>query len=180
MKAITCMLMATALTWPLASAAQEHQAGMTHPGVEVRVTEPGQGAFAAIAEIVAQLRSDPATDWTRVDVEALRRHLIDMDNVTMRSAVAMTEVPGGAAFSVSASDPDVAASIGRMVTAHAATMDDPSGWRYVAAPSPTGAELTVTGDMAQIRGLGFIGVMTVGMHHQAHHWAIATGAGPHE
>lgn len=168
------------LIWPLAAAAQEHQPGMTHAGATAPVSEPGQGAFAAIAEIVAKLQSDPATDWTSVDIEALRQHLIDMDNVTLHSAVEVTEVSGGATFAVSANDPEVVASIVRMVTAHAAAMDDPAGWRYQVSNSDAGAAMTVTGDAAQIRALGFIGVMTVGMHHQAHHWDIATGAAPHD
>lgn len=180
MKIMSRALAAVMLTWPLAGAAQEHEPGMTHAGATAPVSEPGQGAFAAIAEIVAQLQSDPATDWTRVDIEVLRRHLIDMDNVTLRSDVEVAEVPGGATFTVSASDPEIAASIVRMVTAHAATMDDPAGWRYRVTTRDTGAAMTVTGDAAQIRALGFIGVMTVGMHHQAHHWAIASGAAPHD
>lgn len=180
MKIMNRALATAILIWPLAGAAQEHQPGMTHAGATTSVSEPGQGAFAAIAEIVAELQSDPATDWTRVDIEALRQHLIDMDNVTLRSAVEVTEVPGGATFAVSAADPEVVASIVLMVTAHAATMDDPAGWRYQVMTSDTGAAMTVTGDAAQMRALGFIGVMTVGMHHQAHHWAIATGAAPHK
>jgi hypothetical protein len=168
------------LIWPLAAAAQEHQPGMTHAGATAPVIEPGQGAFAAIGEIVARPQSDPATDWTRVDIEALRQHLIDMDNVTLRSAVEVADVPGGAVFSVSAIEPDVVASIVRMVSAHAATMDDPAGWRYQVTTRDTGAVMTVTGDAGQIRALGFVGVLTVGMHHQSHHWAIATGAAPHD
>ena len=43
-----------------------------------------------------------------------------------------------------------------------------------------GAALVVTGaDPDRIMALGFIGVMTVGMHHQAHHLALATGHSPH-
>ena len=179
MKAIRATLLAAVLILPMAGGAQEHQAGMTH-AAQVPVTEPGQGAFAAIAEIVTRLRSDTATDWTRVDIEALCRHLIDMDNVTLGSAASIAEVPGGTVFSVIANDPDVVASIQSMVTAHAATMNDPSGWRLGAVTTATGADLTVTGEAQQIRALGFIGVMTVGLHHQAHHWAIATGTGPHD
>lgn len=180
MKIMNSALATAILIWPLAGAAQEHQPGMMNAAMNAPVGEPGQGAFAAIAEIVAELQSDPATDWTRVDIEALRQHLIDMDNVTLRSAVEVTEVPGGATFAVSATEPEVVASIVRMVSAHAATMDDPAGWRYQVATRDTGAAMTVTGDAAQIRALGFIGVMTVGMHHQAHHWAIAAGAAPHD
>ncbi|QYX58087.1 hypothetical protein K1T73_06885 [Roseovarius sp. SCSIO 43702] len=32
---------------------------------------------------------------------------------------------------------------------------------------------------ARFRAVGFIGVMTVGMHHQAHHLALAVGQNPH-
>jgi hypothetical protein len=31
----------------------------------------------------------------------------------------------------------------------------------------------------RIRGLGFIGLMTTGAHHQEHHLMIAKGAGAH-
>ena len=40
---------------------------------------PGQDAFGAIQEIVQILDADPKTDWSKVDLEALRQHLIDMD-----------------------------------------------------------------------------------------------------
>ena len=49
--------------------------------------ETGQSQFAAVAEIVTLLRDDPETDWTRVDIEALRDHLVDMDNVTTKASV---------------------------------------------------------------------------------------------
>lgn len=61
-------------------------------------TEPGQGAFAAIAEIVEILRADPATDWETVDVDALRQHLVDMDLLTTRAEVAVVDLPKGARF----------------------------------------------------------------------------------
>ncbi len=51
--------------------------------------------------------------------------------------------------------------------AHVMTMDGVNGWRLEAAEIPEGAMLTVTpaktSDLDKIRGLGFIGVMTVGM-----------------
>ena len=46
-------------------------------------TQPGQGAFAAIQEIVEILAADPKTDWSKVNIDALRQHLIDMNNVTL-------------------------------------------------------------------------------------------------
>src|SRR3954470_10919866 len=95
--------------------------GMTHQAVgNGSLHETGQSAFAAIAEATAALEADPNTDWSRVDVEALRDHLVDMDNVTMRSNVVSQPVPGGARFEVTSSDPRVRPSIARMIRMHAA------------------------------------------------------------
>jgi len=143
------------------------------------VTEGGQAAFAAIQEIVARLMADPDTDWSRVDIAALRQHLIDMDNVTLRAAVQAETIADGARFLVTSADPAVTASIRTMVPAHAATMNGVEGWDMQAGEIPGGASLTVTGDPLRIRALGFIGIMTVGMHHQAHHLALASGMNPH-
>ena len=45
----------------------------------------GQSAFGAIAEIVQILEEDPATDWSRVDIDALREHLIDMEELVLHA-----------------------------------------------------------------------------------------------
>src|SRR5687768_15226365 len=58
-------------------------------------TMPGQDAFGAIAEIVRILEADPATDWSKVDIERLRQHLIDMNEVVLRSVVKQTSIAGG-------------------------------------------------------------------------------------
>lgn len=144
--------------------------------------QPGQGAFAAIQEIVEILEADPQTDWSKVNIDALRAHLIDMDNVTLHAEVKNEPIEGGMTFIVSGNGP-VRDSIRRMVTAHAATMNSVSGWQFVAATTETGASLTVTtppADVAKLRGLGFIGVLTRGMHHQMHHMMIASGMNPHQ
>ena len=131
------------------ASAQEHHATLTLTVMPGTPTEPGQGAFAAIAETVALLQSDPATDWASTDIEALRQHLIDLDNVTMRSEVAVGPVPGGASFRVTSSDVALANSIRRRVTAHTATMDGSGIWKMTAVPSPSGAEITVIGAEAE-------------------------------
>lgn len=144
------------------------------------LTEGGQSAFAAIQEVVARLVADPDTDWRRVDIEALRQHLIDMNNVTLRAGVEARPVEGGARFEATSTERSVRHSIRAMVPAHAATMDGVEGWSLQAEQIPGGAALTVTGaDPERIRALGFIGVMTVGMHHQAHHFALASGQSQH-
>lgn len=162
-----------------AHAGMDHSAMMQHGAPAPEVTEDGQAAFAAIQEIVAALLADPDTDWEKVNIEALRQHLIDMDNVTLRSDVSSEAVPGGARFTVTSDDPAVQASIRAMTLAHAATMDGVEGWSLEAEETGDGAILTATGDETRIRALGFIGLMTVGMHHQQHHLALARGETPH-
>lgn len=168
-----------AMNWSMEHGAHGHH-GAPDDGAQPGVAEGGQAAFAAIQEIVAALMADPSTDWSRVNVEALRQHLIDMDNVTLRAEVETMRIDGGARFAVTSGDEKVAASIRAMVTAHVATMNGVEGWAMVAETIPGGAAMTVTGDDPErIRALGFIGIMTVGMHHQAHHLALASGANPH-
>lgn len=172
-----------------AQAQQDHQVGdghEAHGGAmasgPAAASETGQAAFAAIQEIVGLLVADPDTDWSRVDIEALRRHLVDMDNVTLHAEAEAVPVEGGLRFEVTGRG-EVAASIRRMVTAHAATMDGKGGWTYRAEDRPQGAALTVTlpdpAELPKLRALGFFGVLALGMHHQAHHLMIATGHAPH-
>ena len=144
-------------------------------------TQPGQGAFAAIQEIVEILAADPKTDWSKVNIDALRQHLIDMNNVTLRANVKNEPIDGGIRFDVTGEGP-VRDSIRRMTTAHAATMNGVDGWKFEAAEIEGGASLTVhppAKDVDKLRGLGFLGVLSLGMHHQEHHLMIARGENPH-
>lgn len=144
-------------------------------------TEPGQSAFAAIQEIVELLENDPNTDWSKVNIDALRNHLVDMDAVTLHATVDAQPVNGGIAFTVTGEGP-IAGSIRRMVMAHAATMNGANGWQYASTEAPGGAIMTVivpAEDQEKLRALGFFGVLTVGMHHQEHHLMIARGQHPH-
>ena len=163
-----------------AQTAHDHHAGGT-PHAATKPAQPGQAAFAAIQEIVEILEADTSTDWRKVNIEALRQHLIDMDNVTLRAEVKSEPIEGEMRFIVSGSGP-VRESIQRMVMAHAATMNGAGGWTFTAAQTEAGAILTVKApakDAGMLRGLGFIGVMTHGMHHQEHHLMIARGGDPH-
>jgi hypothetical protein len=151
-----------------------HQPGMTHDSSPAR--EAGQAAFAAIAEITAMLMADPNTDWSKVNMEALRQHLIDMNEVTMNSVVRAEPVAGGTRFIVTGQGRTVDA-IRRMATAHAQTIEAPMGASVEERAG--GVMLTVTssepGGEARIGGLGFVGLLTVGAHHTTHHLAIARG-----
>mgnify|MGYP001807277021 CR=1 FL=1 len=155
---------------------------MGHGSQTAAPKQAGQDAFAAIQEIVEILEADPKTDWTKVDVDALRQHLIDMSNVTLLAVAKSEPISDGMRFTVTGNSQPVVASIKRMVVAHAATMNGASGWKFSAAQVDGGAVLEVRvppADMTKLKGLGFIGVMTRGMHHQEHHLMIARGQHPH-
>ena len=144
-------------------------------------TMPGQDAFGAIAEIVRILDADPATDWAKVDLERLRQHLIDMNEVVLRSAVKQTPVPGGLVMDITGTGRTEQA-IRAMVVPHAAELDRMPSLVAKTEPISGGVRLTVVARnaddpkaVARIRGLGFAGVMTEGAHHQAHHLAMAKG-----
>jgi hypothetical protein len=157
------------------------QAGMMMDGMLPQ--ETGQSGFAAIQEIVAMLNANPATDWSKVDIEALRQHLIDMNNVTLGALVSASQTGDSMRFEVTG-EGAVQVSIKRMVIAHAATMNGVDGWAFAAEPTQTGAVLTVTppdpASMTKLKALGFIGILTLGMHHQQHHWMLANGINPHQ
>ncbi len=138
--------------------------------------EPGQGAFAAIAEIVAMLMADPATDWSRVDIDGLRQHLVDMDSLVTQARVSTAPVPDGAVFTIALKGPGGAAA-GRMVPAHAPVLAAETGWTSRAERQGDRIVWTVTapGAAEPIRALGFFGLMAVGDHHRRHHLAMARG-----
>jgi hypothetical protein len=139
---------------------------------------PGQDAFGAIQEIIGMLRADPATDWSRVSLDALREHLIDMNEVVLHADAAVHRVDGGIEVAVTGEGRTLDA-IQRMIPAHAREIDGHNAWRTRTAELPGGVMLMVTSadpwQAEVIRGLGFIGVMASGAHHQAHHLALARG-----
>jgi hypothetical protein len=175
---------------------QAHTAGMSHDSAMAaqksaaaaqsagtpRTTRAGQEAFATIAEVVRVLDANPATDWSKVDIEALRQHLIDMDDVTMRAQVESAELPDGAVFHVSGSG-RVREAIRRMSMAHGSTITPADGFSWTAEESPAGAKVTVRvtnpsdrAGVARLRALGFLGILSLGDHHRVHHLGIADGS----
>ncbi len=158
----------------------EHMRAMHDMGSGVP-TMPGQDAFGAIAEIVRILEADPATDWSQVDFERLRQHLIDMNEVMLRSAVKQTPVPGGLAMEITGTGRTEQA-IRAMVVPHAVELDRMPEWSGRTESIAGGIRLVVVAKtpddariVARIRGLGFEGLITEGTHHQRHHLAMARG-----
>jgi hypothetical protein len=159
-----------------------HMGGMSgmmrHPGFAESDAPavPGQAAFGAIQEIVGMLQSDPHTDWSKVDIDALRQHLIDMDEVTMRAAINKEPIDGGLRIEIKGNGRTLEA-IQRMVPEHAREIDGLDGWTVRSTAMPDGVELSVTAanpaEARKIRALGFMGILVQGSHHQVHHLAMA-------
>jgi hypothetical protein len=154
-------------------------AGM-HAAMSGEPTMPGQAAFGAIQEVVQQLEADPATDWSKVNVSALREHLIDMDELTLRAATTERVLDNGIEIAV-AGEGRTLAAIKRMVPAHARQLAN-MGWDAGTENLPNGVKLIIsTNDPKQVtklKALGFIGIMVQGGHHQPHHLMIAKGQFP--
>ena len=144
-------------------------------------TQSGQAAYGAIAEVVRLLEVDPNTDWTHVNIEALRQHLIDMDEVTLRSTATQRNVEGGLEINVTGAGRTVSA-IRQLVVSHAATLEMGDTYHATSTDIPDGAKLGVTArnpsdtkTITRIRALGFAGIITEGNHHAQHHIALARG-----
>ncbi len=151
-------------------------------GSSDRAVETGQSAFAAISEIVQILSDTPNTDWAKVDIQAVRDHLVDMDMVTTQ-AIVNTRTQEHIVEFIVTGEGDVADAIERMTIAHSPMLEAATGWRVTAQPSLDGATMRIEVDtdqaLSRVLGLGFFGVLTIGAHHQAHHMQMALGDGPH-
>ncbi len=166
---------------PAPGGQMQHEQMMPQPAAQYIPTLPGQDAFGAIQEIVRILEADPATGWSPVNLERLRQHLIDMNDVTLRSEVKSAVAPGGLAMDVTSAGRTEQA-IRRMVVPHTVELNRMPEWSAQAEEIPGGLRLTVVAKnpddartIARIRGLGFIGLRTEGFQHQPHHLAMAKG-----
>ena len=166
-----------------ALAQMDHAAHHAAPADRAAPAAAGQAAYAAIAEVVRALEADSTTDWSRVSIEALRQHLIDMDEVTLRTSAAQRAIEGGIVADVRGTTPRASVAVARMARAHVAMLDADPRLVASAAPLPTGGvRVTVRAEdprdastVARVRGLGFYGLLTFGDHHAAHHLMLARG-----
>jgi hypothetical protein len=162
---------------------EQHMPGMSDHGMmhSGQPRMPGQGAFGAIQEIVRILEADANTDWSKVNISALREHLIDMDEVTLKAVANERKLDNGLEIAVTGEGRTLDA-IKRMVPAHARELVK-SGWSMTAEDLPNGVKLVVTGgdpqQVVKIKALGFMGIMVQGAHHQLHHLAMAKGEFTH-
>jgi hypothetical protein len=158
------------------------QAMMGHQaGAGGRPTLPGQDAFGAIQEVVQILQADPNTDWSKVNIAALREHLIDMNEVTLHAKADERALPNGVEIAVTGQRRTLAA-IKRMVPAHVRELAR-LGWNAKTEELPDGVKLTVVSadakEAVKLKALGFMGIMVQGGHHQPHHLMMAKGEMSH-
>jgi hypothetical protein len=141
-------------------------------------TEVGQSAFAAIAEIVALLEKDITTDWSTVDIDALREHLIDMNLLTLTSVVSKRVEADKVVFTIIGPKATQRA-IKAMVPAHAKQLALMTSWTTNTEIEKSGVTMTIASEdireIEKISNLGFFGIMAIGAHHQGHHLAMALG-----
>ena len=144
-------------------------------------TMAGQDAFGTIAEVVQILEADPATDWSKVNIGALREHLIDMNEVTLRAVATQRALDNGVELTVMG-EGRTGEAIKRMLPAHAQELTQELaqiGWTIQTEDLPNGVKLVVTSNDPQqaikLKALGFLGIMVQGTHHQIHHLMMAKG-----
>jgi hypothetical protein len=152
-----------------------------HGSGAVVPTMPGQEAFGTIQEIVRILEADPATDWSKVNIGALREHLIDMNEVAMRARASERSLGNGIEITVTGEGRTLAA-IRRMVPAHVRELVA-LGWDAKTEDLANGVKLVVTTSdprqVVKLEALGFMGIMVQGAHHQPHHLMMAKGEFAH-
>ena len=169
--------------------ADDHSAMMNHQhkidaSCEM-LTEAGNDAFGTIQEVILKLNNDPNTDWEKVNIEALRQHLLDMHDMTINvEVISQKPVPNGLKSVVRPTTARADQALERVFAAHPDQLNRETGWNMKIVKANGKYVITTTSeapnDASKIRGLGYIGLMAYGTHHQAHHWAMATGKNPHE
>jgi hypothetical protein len=154
---------------------------MMGAGMTGQPSVPGQDAFGTIQEVVQILEADPTTDWSKVNIAALREHLIDMDQVTLRAVAAERALDNGIEIAVTGEGRTLDA-IKRMIPAHVQELNR-LGWNAKTEDLANGVKLTVASsdakEVTKLKALGFMGIMVQGAHHQAHHLMMARGEPVH-
>jgi hypothetical protein len=151
-----------------------------HSGMTGQPTMAGQDAFGTIQEVVQILEAEPTTDWSKVNIGALREHLIDMNEVTLHAIASERALDNGIEIAVTGEGRTLMA-IKRMIPAHVSELVR-TGWNAKTEDLPNGVKLSVTTNdpkhITKLKALGFMGIMVQGAHHQPHHLMMAKGEFP--
>ncbi len=154
------------------------------PNQETVLQAPGQAVFGTVQEAIRQLEADSTTDWSQVDVDRLRRHLLDMHNVAVHVTVEeKASIENGVRLRVRPTREAAHASLDRVLAAHPHMLKQETGWSMAVEEQDDAYVLRVTTDnpneTVKIRALGYMGLLAYGSHHQSHHWQLVQGKHPH-
>lgn len=162
----------------------EHHQQTTAPNQTAPLTEAGNDIFGTIQEVIVNLNASPNTDWTKVDMPALKMHLFDMRDMTINiEVVSQKALHNGSEILIRPTDERARQAMERILSAHPAQLKKEAKWEMQVQKKGLQYLLTTTTDkpeeVSKIIGLGYIGLMAYGRHHQAHHFSLATGGNPH-
>jgi len=156
---------------------QQHNMSM----VSSPLTEAGNDVFGTIQEVISKLNADPTTDWSNVNIEALRSHLVDMYEM-MINVISQEPIKNGLSVKLEAIGSRAFQALKRVLSAHPMMLEQESGWKMDVVMANGLYYITATttnpSEVDKIRGLGYVGLMAYGNHHQPHHWAMAKGSNP--
>lgn len=146
----------------------------------VPVSMPGNEIFGTIQEVISKLEAAPSTDWSKVDLEALRQHLLDMKAFTEEvSVISKKNIEDGVEIKVKPDTKRAAEALKRVFHMHPAMLKKEKGWDMKTEEENDEWDIIITTNKAseveKVRALGYIGMLAEGAHHQLHHWMIATG-----
>ncbi|WP_022836815.1 hypothetical protein [Salisaeta longa] len=163
----------------------QHPAEAQHSGGSVTpLHAPGNAIFGTVQEAIRALENDPTTDWSEVDVDALRRHLIDMHHVAMHVEIVQKRpIESGLEVHVRPTHDAARAALKRVLKAHPHMLKQETGWTMDVRRDGGVFVLRTTtdtpSDVPKIRALGYMGLLAYGGHHQRHHWHMVRGQHPH-
>ncbi len=151
---------------------------------ESNLTQAGNDIFATIQEVIVKLNSNPDTDWSKVDIEALRQHLLDMNDMAVNVEILNRKpIKNGLQLTIQGTTARAEKTLVHVFKVHPMFLKRETGWdmqtqRY-------GKQFIVTTttekpeEVQKIIALSYIGLMAYGRHHQIHHWGMSTGQSPH-
>ena len=148
-------------------------------GSQTPLTKSGNEIFGTIQEVIQKLEANPNTDWSNVDLEALRQHLLDMKAFTEEVTVLeKTPITKGVKVTIHPNSERAKEALPKLFGMHPRMLKQEKGWDMSAQQDGENWVITCTtekeADVNKIRALGYIGLLAEGSHHQLHHWMVAT------
>lgn len=148
------------------------------------LTEAGNDIFATIQEVITKLNTDTNINWDEVNIEALREHLLDMRDMTINvEVISQNRLENGSEILIRPSTDRAKQAMERVLSAHPEQLKQEANWQMQVQKRGDKYLLTTVTEKPEevnkIIGLGYIGLMAYGSHHQPHHWSMATGNNPH-